>query len=199
MVKSHYETLGIAKDATKDEIKKAFRKLSKETHPDVAGGAANTERFKQISEAHAVLSNDRKRRIYDADLNDWLNRKRRAPPGSSSSGAGFAHGPHGAGMHGRPSSSYTVFHHMLDGIYKPRNLVVGVTLGFASVAFIKSLFANDEGDERMKRTGRQNLVEAWKNPTTGLWETPAPWNPTYRRLKPQLEMRPRSEVRESMR
>ena len=193
--KSHYEVLGVGKDAKKDEIKKAFRKLSKETHPDVAGGAANTERFKQVSEANAVLSNDRKRRIYDADLNDWFNRKRRAPPGSSPSGAGFARGPHGSG---RPSSTYTVFHHMLDGIYKPRNLVVGITLGFASVAFIKSLFANDD-DDRMKRTGRQNLVEAWKNPRNGLWETPAPWDATYRRLKPQLKMRPRSEVRESTR
>lgn len=199
-MKSHYETLGLAKDASKDEIKKAFRKLSMETHPDVAKGSANAERFKQISEAHAVLSNDKKRRIYDSELQDWFGRRRRTPPGSSGGGggggAGFAYGPHG--NTGRPSSSYTFFHHMLDGIYKPRNLVLGITLGFASVAFVKSIFA-DEDKDRLKRTGRRNLVEAWKNPATGLWETPAPWDATYRRLNPTLQLVPREQVRESTR
>mmetsp|Transcript_25146 Transcript_25146/g.54894 ORF Transcript_25146/g.54894 Transcript_25146/m.54894 type:complete len:198 (-) Transcript_25146:30-623(-) len=197
-MKSHYETLGIAKDATKDDIKKAFRKLSMETHPDVAKGAVNTERFKQISEAHAVLSNDKKRRMYDADMQDWFGRRRKNSPGPpGGERAGFAYGPHG--NTGRPSSSYTFFHHMLDGIYKPRNLVVGVTLGFASVAFVKSLFSDEKNDRLKKKTGRANLVEAWKNPATGCWETPAPWDITYQRLKPTLQLVPREKVRESKR
>eukprot|EP00568_Trieres_chinensis_P002771 CAMPEP_0183307986 /NCGR_PEP_ID=MMETSP0160_2-20130417/19678_1 /TAXON_ID=2839 ORGANISM="Odontella Sinensis, Strain Grunow 1884" /NCGR_SAMPLE_ID=MMETSP0160_2 /ASSEMBLY_ACC=CAM_ASM_000250 /LENGTH=70 /DNA_ID=CAMNT_0025471719 /DNA_START=202 /DNA_END=410 /DNA_ORIENTATION=- len=67
-MKTHYETLGVPKTATKDEIKKAFRRLSMETHPDVAKSEANAEKFKQISEAHNVLSSDRERRRYDFDL-----------------------------------------------------------------------------------------------------------------------------------
>ena len=47
----HYETLGVARDSKVKDIKSAFLKLSKETHPDVGGKTANVERFKRISEA----------------------------------------------------------------------------------------------------------------------------------------------------
>jgi len=61
-MKTHYETLDVPKDASHEEIKTAFRKLSMQTHPDVAKDAANAEKFKQISEANAVLSNEKSRR-----------------------------------------------------------------------------------------------------------------------------------------
>jgi curved DNA-binding protein CbpA len=59
-MKTHYNTLGVPKNASKKEIKAAFCKLSLETHPDVTAGAANVEHFKQISEAHWILSNETK-------------------------------------------------------------------------------------------------------------------------------------------
>lgn len=62
--KDYYEVLGIAKGASKDEIKKAFHKLAHKYHPDKAGGDA--ERFKEASEAYAVLSDEKKRAEYDA-------------------------------------------------------------------------------------------------------------------------------------
>ena len=58
-----YEVLGIDKAANKSEIKKAYRKLALENHPDRGG---NEERFKQINEAYSVLSDDQKRSQYDA-------------------------------------------------------------------------------------------------------------------------------------
>ncbi len=64
--KDYYSVLGVDKTATKDEIKKAYRKLAQKHHPDANKGDASAEaRFKEITEAHSILSNDTKRREYD--------------------------------------------------------------------------------------------------------------------------------------
>jgi molecular chaperone DnaJ len=62
-MKDHYKTLGVAKNATQDEIKKAFRKLALEHHPDKNGG--KDEKFKEINEAYGILSDAKKRQHYD--------------------------------------------------------------------------------------------------------------------------------------
>ena len=63
-MKDYYQVLGVDKKATKDEIKKAFRKLAHTYHPDKKGG--DEAKFKEASEAYAVLSDDKKRAEYDA-------------------------------------------------------------------------------------------------------------------------------------
>lgn len=66
MSKDYYKTLGLEKNASKDDIKKAFRKLAHEHHPDKNKGNAESEKkFKEASEAYAVLSDDQKRAQYD--------------------------------------------------------------------------------------------------------------------------------------
>lgn len=63
----YYKTLGLAKGASNDEIKKSYRKLALQYHPDRnKGDKAAEDKFKEISEAYAVLSDDEKRRQYDA-------------------------------------------------------------------------------------------------------------------------------------
>ncbi|MBI2499313.1 molecular chaperone DnaJ [Candidatus Woesearchaeota archaeon] len=63
--KDYYEVLGISKNASKDEIKKAYKELAKKYHPDVTKDNNTEEKFKEISEAYAVLSDDKKRVQYD--------------------------------------------------------------------------------------------------------------------------------------
>ncbi|HEX6371433.1 MAG TPA: DnaJ domain-containing protein, partial [Longimicrobium sp.] len=64
--KDFYRVLGVAENASADEIKKAYRKLAKQYHPDAnPNDAAAAERFKELSEANSVLSDDDKRKQYD--------------------------------------------------------------------------------------------------------------------------------------
>jgi molecular chaperone DnaJ len=63
--KDYYEVLGVQRKASKDEIKDAYRKLAMQFHPDRNKDAGAEERFKEISEAYAVLSDDQKRQQYD--------------------------------------------------------------------------------------------------------------------------------------
>src|SRR5208282_732958 len=64
--KDYYEILGVKKSASAEDIRKAFRKLARKYHPDVnPGDKSAEEKFKQLSEANDVLSDPKKRKIYD--------------------------------------------------------------------------------------------------------------------------------------
>jgi len=81
-VSDYYEILGVARDASADEIKKAYRKLARQLHPDVNPGPGSEERFKEVGRAYEVLSNPEKRQMYDMG----------ADPNSSGGGFGAGFG-----------------------------------------------------------------------------------------------------------
>jgi DnaJ-class molecular chaperone len=93
----YYKILGVPRTATQAEIKKAFRKLARESHPDQHAGDASAERrFKEINEANAVLSDPAKRAKYDQFGKDWEAYTR----------AGTAAGAHGAADPFGPGSPF---------------------------------------------------------------------------------------------
>ena len=105
-VRDYYQTLGVARSSTPAEIKKAFRKLARENHPDKKpGDGAAEQRFKDVNEANEVLSDPDKRTKYDRFGKDWeaYERAAKANPGGgrSTSTAGDPFGP------GGPFAGYT--------------------------------------------------------------------------------------------
>ncbi len=82
--RDYYELLGIPRDADKDAIRSAYRKLARQYHPDVNKDADAEDQFKEINEAYQVLNDEEKRAVYDRYGHAGLNQN-----GNAGSGAGF--------------------------------------------------------------------------------------------------------------
>ena len=97
--KDYYQSLGVAREASQDDIRKAFRKLARQYHPDVAKDkTAAEEKFKEINEAYEVLSDPAKRKKYDTLGANW--NRTQPPPGTHGTGAGFGGGRGFRGQNG---------------------------------------------------------------------------------------------------
>lgn len=96
--KDYYEVLGVARDASEAEIRRAFRKLALQYHPDVAKDKATAEaRFKELNEANEVLSDPEKRRRYDQLGEHWDHPEQQAAS---------SYGGHGSANHDGPDFQF---------------------------------------------------------------------------------------------
>lgn len=87
--KDYYKTMGVARDATQAEIKRAYRKLARKYHPDVSKEADAEQRFKDVGEAYAVLKDPEKRASYDELGANWKSGQEFSPPPDWGSGFEF--------------------------------------------------------------------------------------------------------------
>ena len=78
--KDYYDILGVARTASSDEIKKAYRKLAHQYHPDVSKDPAGEAKFKEVGEAYATLKDKEKRAAYDALGRHSTGEEFRPPP-----------------------------------------------------------------------------------------------------------------------
>ncbi|MET0013083.1 MAG: DnaJ C-terminal domain-containing protein [Sedimenticola sp.] len=128
--KDYYKILGISRDATGDEIKRAYRKLARKYHPDVSKEPDAEARFKEVNEAHEVLKDPQKRAAYDQLGSNWQ-----------------------AGQEFRPPPGYRGFHTRFD-----QGFDTDGTGGFSD--FFESLFGREFGfGNGMGSTGFRNQAQ----------------------------------------
>ncbi|MFN4895049.1 MAG: DnaJ C-terminal domain-containing protein [Pseudomonadota bacterium] len=110
--KDYYETLGVDRKASPEDIQKAYRKLARKYHPDINKTKDAEDRFKEINEANEVLSDAEKRKRYDALGANWkAGQDFRPPPGWEANGSGFQFN------FGEGGSGFTGFSDFFDAIF----------------------------------------------------------------------------------
>lgn len=109
--KDYYQIMGVERDATQDEIKRAYRKLARKYHPDVSKEPQAETRFKEVGEAYEVLKDPEKRAAYDQLGANWKAGQDFRPPPNWDQGFEF----HGGGFTGVDASQFSDFFESLFG------------------------------------------------------------------------------------
>ena len=149
----YYKILGIKRDATQEEIKKAYRRLAKKYHPDLNKDDPQAKsRFQEINEANEVLSDPEKRRRYDEYGENW-KQSENFGTGSNSNGNSWSYGFGGFGQGDRSENGFSDFFEQLFGKgFKNRGINRGadiqatlqLTLQEAAVTHRQTFIVNGE-------------------------------------------------------
>ena len=179
---NYHRVLNVSRDASKKEVKKAYRQLAKELHPDLNKSPDAPARFKAVQEAYDVLMDDARRAAAELDVGGGVARsgagwQRRS---AEQAAADAARRQQARDLH-RTLSWFELLIH-------PR-ILFGALPIIIGLGYLLS--------PRKNRETEKETIYAWKNPNTKRWETPAPWDTTYRTLKPELKKIDRSLVFDS--
>lgn len=116
--KDYYKILGVSRSATPEEIKRAYRKLAREYHPDKNKAKGAEDKFKEINEANEVLSDADKRKAYDTLGPNWkAGQQFTPPPGWESMFGAGGRGPRGGPRAGRPGPDLGGFSDFFSSLF----------------------------------------------------------------------------------
>jgi curved DNA-binding protein len=115
--KDYYKVMGVARNASQEDIKRAYRKLARKFHPDVSKEKDAEEKFKELQEAHEVLKDPEKRAAYDQLGADWRQGQDFRPPPDWGKGFEFSRGP--GGRRGADMGEFSDFFSQLFGDGSP--------------------------------------------------------------------------------
>lgn len=172
--KDYYKIMGVSRDASQDEIKRAYRRLARKYHPDVSKEADAEEKFKEVGEAYEVLKDPEKRAAYDRLGTHWEHGQGFEPPpewrtGFQFEGGGFTRGdPTDFSeffefLFGRPSghARYTSFHRGFHPEAQPYHAKIYIDLEDAYIGSTQALSlrqpAMDDSGRLIARTRRLNV------------------------------------------
>ena len=114
--KDYYDVMGVSREASQDDIKKAYKKLARKYHPDVSKESDAEERFKSLGEAYEVLKDPEKRAAYDQLGANWQGGQDFNAPPDWDAGFEFS----GGGFTGGDSANYSDFFEELFGQARAR-------------------------------------------------------------------------------
>lgn len=177
-LKDYHNVLGVPRDASKEEIRSAYIKKAKLYHPDANKSSDAEIKFKSISEAYEILKDDERRAIAESFRS----------PRSSYARAASADAATEALRRERHKSMIRGLN-WFELLIHPRTLMTLIP----TLALLSFLLSDSAEIKRV------DAVPAWFNPQSRRWETPAPWNPEYRTLNPEIKRVERSLVFESSR
>jgi curved DNA-binding protein len=115
--RDYYQVMGVARDASQDEIKRAYRKLARKFHPDVSKETDAEEKFKELQEAYEVLKDPEKRAAYDQLGANWRSGQEFRPPPDW--GTGFEHSRRPGGGRFEDAAEFSDFFSELFGARSP--------------------------------------------------------------------------------
>lgn len=117
--KDYYKIMGVARDASQDEIKRSYRKLARKFHPDVSKEANAEDKFKELQEAYEVLKDPEKRAAYDQLGSQWRSGQDFRPPPDWGKGFEFSRGGFGGSGAGAEDAGFSDFFSSLFGERSP--------------------------------------------------------------------------------
>ena len=121
--RDYYDILGVARDASQDDIKRAYRRLARKYHPDVSKEETAEKKFQELGEAYEVLKDPEKREAYDKFGSNWEHGQDFQPPPHDPNGFEFR----GGGFTGAADGTYSDFFESLFGAARGQSSSAGST------------------------------------------------------------------------
>mmetsp|Transcript_15794 Transcript_15794/g.23747 ORF Transcript_15794/g.23747 Transcript_15794/m.23747 type:complete len:201 (-) Transcript_15794:175-777(-) len=169
-----FKVLNVSRDATNKQVKDAYFKLAQAYHPDKNPAPDASERFKLINEAYNTLKDESSRRLYESSLGGTRSNGYRTTNTQSRQQYQYRRPHRYQKGHSYASSTGGIQHQPVNDSI----LMVLVLFGIGGFVLSVSMMTNTTR-RAPHSVFQENVVEAWFNPNSKRWETPAPWDPLY--------------------